>query len=86
MAVLAINLLALLIVLGLCWAAMMWLSGRFHGHGGATTVQVDGVGDLSQPRTRSAEAACLECEGVGAHNADGKLAPCPACYGTGVLS
>ena len=84
MAVLAINLLALLIVLGMCWAAMMWLSGRFHGHGGATTVQPDGVGDLSQPQ--APEAVCLQCEGVGAHNADGKLAPCPACYGTGVLS
>ncbi|MFT5267091.1 MAG: hypothetical protein ACI88C_000513, partial [Acidimicrobiales bacterium] len=29
MTALAINLLALLIVLGSCWAAMMWISGRF---------------------------------------------------------
>ena len=84
MAILAINLLALLIVLGLCWAAMMWLSGRFHGHGGATTVEVDGIGDFSQPQ--ATEAACSECEGVGAHNSNGRLVPCPTCYGTGVLS
>ena len=83
MAALAINMLALLIVLGLCWGAMMWLSGRFHGHGGATTTHVDGVGDLSQPV--AAEAPCAVCEGVGAHNSHGKLAPCPECYGTGVL-
>lgn len=83
MTALAINLLALLIVLGLCWAAMMWLSGRFHGHGGATTVEVDGVGDLSQPT--APEAPCMACEGVGAQNSDGKLAPCRECYGTGVL-
>lgn len=31
MTALAANLLALIIVLGLCWVAMMWLSGRFHG-------------------------------------------------------
>ena len=80
---LAINLLALLIVLGLCWGAMMWLSGRFHGHGGATTVEADGVGDLSMPK--ASEAPCAVCEGVGAHNSQGKLAPCTECYGTGVL-
>ena len=84
MAALAVNLLALLIVLGLCWGAMMWLSGRFHGHGGATTVEVDGVGDLSVPL--ATEPSCTVCEGVGAHNSKGKLAPCPECYGTGVLS
>ena len=84
MAALAVNLLALLIVLGLCWGAMMWLSGRFHGHGGATTVEVDGVGDLSV--LKNPEAPCVVCEGVGATNARGKLAPCPECYGTGVLN
>ena len=84
MTAIAINLLALLIVLGLCWGAMMWLSGRFHGHGGATTVQPDGVGDLSQPS--APQDICVSCEGVGAHSSAGKLAPCPECYGTGVLS
>ncbi len=84
MTALAVNLLALLIVLGLCWGAMMWLSGRFHGHGGATTKEVDGVGDFSMP-LRS-DAACTVCEGVGARTSRGKLEPCPECYGTGVLS
>ena len=84
MTALALNLLALLIVLGLCWGAMMWLSGRFHGHGGATTIEIDGVGDLTKPK--ASEDVCTVCEGVGAHNSSGKLAPCPECYGTGVLS
>ena len=84
MTALAINLLALLIVLGLCWAAMMWLSGRFHGYRGATTVEVDGVSDLSQ--STASEAPCAACEGVGAQNLSGKLAPCAECYGTGVLA
>lgn len=81
---LAVNLLALLIVLGLCWGAMMWLSGRFHGHGGATTTEVDGVGDLSRPAAD--DTPCTVCEGVGATSRRGKLEPCRQCYGTGVLS
>ena len=80
---LALNLLALVIVLGMCWAAMMWLSGRFHGHGGATTQQPDGVGDLSMPLR--ADEPCGECDGVGARQQRGKLEPCRECYGTGVL-
>lgn len=84
MAALAVNLLALLIVLGLCWGAMMWLSGRFHGHGGATTVEIDGIGDLTMPVTST--EPCAVCEGVGAQTTDGKLLPCTECFGTGVLS
>jgi hypothetical protein len=84
MTALAINLLALLIVLGLCWAAMMWISGRFQAHGGATTVEVDGIGDMSKPT--ASEAPCMACGGVGAQNSGHKLAPCHECYGTGVLS
>jgi len=83
---LALNLLALLIVVGLCWGAMMWLSGRFHGHGGATTTEVDGVGDFTQPVATTTDAPCTVCDGVGALNARGKLAPCPECFGTGVLA
>lgn len=84
MTALAINLLALLIVLGLCWGAMMWLSGRFHGHGGAPTVEIDGIGDLTMPATST--DPCEVCDGVGAQLTQGKLAPCHECYGTGVLS
>lgn len=80
----AVNLLALLIVVGLCWIAMMWLSGRFHGHGRSTTFEVDGVGDFSAPRT--AETPCAVCEGVGATSKRGRLTPCAVCEGTGVLS
>lgn len=87
MTALALNLLALLIVLGLCWGAMMWLSGRFHGHGGATTVEVDGIGDMSKEMPHHEhDAACVACEGVGAQTTRGKLAPCSQCHGTGILS
>ena len=83
---LAINLLALVIVLGMCWGAMMWLSGRFHGHGGATTKEVDGAGDFTMPVSANQDQPCQVCEGVGAHNTKGKLEPCRECFGTGVLS
>lgn len=80
----AVNIVALLIVLGMCWGAMMWLSGRFHGHGGATTVEIDGIADLTAPSL--SHEPCSVCEGVGATNTKGVLAPCSECYGTGVLS
>ena len=70
--------------LGLCWAAMMWISGRFQAHGDATAVEGDVIGDLSTPT--ASEAPCIACGGVGAQNAGHKLALCPECYGTGVLS
>lgn len=79
----AINILALIIVLGLCWAAMMWLSGRSHGHA-PTTVEVDGIGDLTMPMN-SAEP-CTTCQGVGARQRGGRLWPCQECFGTGVLN
>ena len=96
MAALAINFLALLIVLGLCWGAMMWLSGRFHGqraHGEFTAMYRDHDGSAPSERQHDAqtsgmspETPCTVCEGVGAQNSQGQLALCPACYGTGVLS
>jgi len=80
----AVNLLALLIVLGMCWAAMMWLSGRFHGHSRTTTSELDGIGDLSAPG--SPETPCTACQGVGAKSSRGRLVPCEMCHGTGVLN
>lgn len=106
MAALAINLLALIIVLGLCWAAMMWLSGRFHGQRRTGDFHVDYWDETSvsapgraadstetetgrasrQASVTASETPCTVCEGVGAQNSQGRLAPCPECYGTGVLS
>jgi len=101
MAALAVNLIALLIVVGMCWVAMMWLSGRFHGHGsefeyesvqyrGSTRIvrkgRIDARGADDQVIQLPVEPPCAVCEGVGAHNDHGKLAPCPECYGTGVLT
>lgn len=117
----AINILALLIVLGLCWAAMVWLGGRHHGQsralkpiipfeaeylerlatsGESDNPQSDSVQSNStqpdnaqsnnaqsnNPLSLMSNAPCTVCEGVGAQQTRGKLAPCPECLGTGVLS
>ena len=78
----AINILALILVLGLCWFAMVWLTGRFHGHG------VDEMEELhlvALPEDRPVDVvACVTCEGVGANTTAGQLRPCPDCEGTGV--
>lgn len=79
----AVNILALIIVLGLCWAAMMWLSGRSHGHA-PITVEVDGIGDLTM--SMASGEPCASCEGVGARPRSGRLSPCKDCFGTGVLN
>ena len=98
----ALNLLALLIVLGLCWGAMMWLSGRFHGQRQRSSVEFETVIEFDDAKitgrgerdfgrgidpvsAASSEMPCAVCDGVGAHSAQGKLAPCPECYGTGVV-
>jgi len=80
---LAVNIVALIIVLGLCWTATMWLSGRSHGHR-PTTVEVDGIGDLTM--SMATGDPCSSCEGVGAYQKGGRLWPCNECFGTGVLS
>jgi len=78
---LALNVLALVMVLGMCWMAMMWLSGRSHGFGAERHgLTADAVAE--RPETD----ACSVCEGVGAKHASGKLEPCGVCRGTGVAS
>ena len=84
----ALNLLALLMVIGLCWAAMMWLSGRSHGHGRSSIVTID---DFDSDNVQfvdtgaNAMAPCGTCDGVGASHRRGRLQPCPQCEGTGIL-
>lgn len=79
---LAINILALLLVVGMCWTAMVWYSGRFH----RVVDETDGeVHYVALPvDTPGPGAPCIPCEGVGATSLLGRLAPCPACQGTGV--
>ncbi len=86
----ALNIVALLLVVGLSWGAMMWLSGRSHGHGSPAHE------GRNQGRARAgrssgdtsvygdSESRCARCEGVGAHHRRGRLEPCPVCDGTGV--
>ena len=81
----AINILALLLVLGLCWFAMVWLTGRFHGHGDGEE-EFD-LHHVAMPVTDpEAGAPCMTCEGVGASNDGGRVVPCGDCHGTGILS
>ncbi|MEM7095543.1 MAG: hypothetical protein AAF567_21250 [Actinomycetota bacterium] len=83
----AINILALLLVLGLCWMAMMWLSGRFHGHGAGGRFADDYERDIMTGlpvELFDDGVSCPVCEGVGATQERGKLRPCHECQGTGV--
>lgn len=91
----ALNILALLLVLGLCWFAMVFLTGRFHGHRGIDESNGFGDADVREPASRDSATgmpvtvpestdACPACEGVGATQSRGRLMPCPQCEGTGV--
>lgn len=78
-AAVALNLLALVLVLGISWVGMMWLAGRVHGQDAAdgadwiiTAVE---VGD-----------PCPECDGVGAKQRLGGLSMCELCEGTGEIT
>lgn len=93
----ALNILALLLVLGLCWFAMVFLTGRFHGHRGLDESTGFDDADVREPASRDfvtgmpvtvpeSTDACPACEGVGAMQSKGKLTPCPRCEGTGVTS
>jgi len=65
---LALNLVALILVLALCAAAMGWWHEKV------------GAGPLLRRRDPK---ACPTCEGVGAVHGVGPLRPCPDCHGTG---
>ena len=48
----ALNILALVIVLGLCWFAMVFLTGRFHGHRGIDDPNGFADADVREPASR----------------------------------
>lgn len=72
-----LNLLALVLVVGISWFAMVWLSTRVHRGLG-----VDDEADESS--LGLSEHPCRTCKGVGAQQRLGRLEPCPVCEGTGV--
>ena len=79
----ALNLVALLLVLGFVWGGMVLMSGHLHRkrlEQGLPDRDVDTEWD---PPARN--DPCPECGGVGAHPLRGSLQPCTACEGTGVL-
>lgn len=75
----ALNLLALVLVLGISWVGMMWLAGRVHRKGGIVddewVITAVEVGD-----------PCPECDGVGAKQRLGGLTMCELCEGTGEIT
>jgi len=85
----ALNLAALILVLGITWVGMIWLSGRVH----PPQPDFDPADDSSrdqvrvQPRkeaARNGDDECATCKGVGAESRNGRVVPCPACLGRGV--
>jgi len=77
-----VNLVALGLVLGISWVGMNWLARRVHRQQGRTAIESDQWGI-----TRIDEGdPCPECDGVGARQRLGRLAVCPLCEGTGVVS
>ena len=82
---LAINILALLLVLGMCWFAMVWYSGRFHGRVEEPEDELHYVALPVDEAEVEAGAPCVVCEGVGARPQRGRVIPCEQCQGTGVV-
>lgn len=74
-----LNLVALILVVGICWAGMMWLAGRAHGH------TARGTDEWVITEVRSGDK-CPECDGIGAKPTLGSLKPCPLCEGTGIYT
>ena len=96
---LAINLLALVLVLGICWVALMWYTRHSKRHAEFFEAQFDSDHSVVEleaapPAERDImtglskghppSGSCVECEGVGAKPSRGTIAPCPICQGTGV--
>jgi len=84
----ALNLAALILVLGITWVGMIWLSGRVHPPQPEDRDPVTGLPAdplLNAPRDGDGDGdECSTCNGVGAESRNGRLVPCPACLGRGV--
>lgn len=78
---LAVNILALVLVIAFVWVGMVWFSGWFHRRSGPHAPDGD-VEITSHPH--DSEAPCRRCDGVGATVRRGDLRPCERCEGTGV--
>ncbi len=78
MAAVALNLVALILVLGISWVGMMWLAGRVHSKGVEVEEWVISPVEVGDP--------CPECDGVGAKHRISGLSPCELCEGTGEIT
>ena len=79
----ALNLIALLLVLGFVWVGMVVMSGYYHRKR-LENQQPDGDVDVAW-HPPDANDPCPDCGGVGARQLRGSLEPCGSCKGTGVL-
>ena len=76
---LALNIIALVLVVAISWLGMVWLGGRIHARRKER--------DLDEPRAEwmpEPDSPCDVCKGVGAVHKRGSIRPCPMCEGTGI--
>ena len=79
MAALGLNLLALLLVVGILWSAMMWLTRKAHRH----SEQEDEVWGITRVEVGD---PCPECDGIGARRRLGRIEACGLCEGKGEIT
>lgn len=80
--VLAIDILALVLVIAFVWIGMVWFSGWFHRR--TSPKDMDGDVVVDEGWHRPTEDPCRRCDGVGARITRGDIRPCERCEGTGV--
>jgi hypothetical protein len=74
-----LNLLALLLVVGISWLAMMWLTRWVHRHND----HEDEVWGITRV---DAGDPCPECDGIGARRRLGRIEACGLCEGKGEIT
>lgn len=76
---LALNILALVLVVAISWVAMVYLGARIHAR--RRREEVDEPLAEWMP---AKDTPCESCKGVGAVHKRGSIVPCPVCEGTGI--
>lgn len=81
------NIVALLIVIGLCWFGMAFLGGWYHRFfsGGSAVEVPNDASALLHDSALTRQAPCDTCDGIGGGQVNGELMLCPDCRGTGVV-
>ncbi|MGI9623007.1 MAG: hypothetical protein ACR2PK_09245 [Acidimicrobiales bacterium] len=83
MAAVALNLLALMLVVGSSWLAMMWLANRAHSRRYVDNLDAEEEWVITRVELGD---PCPECDGVGAKQKLGGLETCELCEGRGEIT